>query len=234
MAGETFGADAPQVNVPDGQGSSFSQDQGSQDENQLSTDQVAALQQRDTHAQTHITTLETENKAMRDKLTTLAEKVDKLGDVDSIMEKLSRAEGNNVDVADVIAQAQSGVLTTLKTDAAVQLQTDNFKNVSDTLVAQYGDKTDEMVQKACSEHNMSLDSMVALAKDNPKAALALCKVENQIAPQASAPSSINSLGLQQQQAPDLSADRVGYDYAVNISESQRIQQFMERMAKGVK
>lgn len=231
MGNETFGADAPTANVPDGQGS-FTAPDGDGNGSNLSADQVAALQQRDSHAQVHITKIETENAAMRAEMTTLAAKVDQLGDVDSIMEKLSRVEGNsNVDIADVIAKAQSGVLDTLSSDAAEKLQTDNFKSVSDTLTAQYGDKTDEMVQKACSEHNMSLDSMVALAKANPKAALALCKVETQLAPQGTAPSSINTLGLQQQQAP-VQENTVGYDYATTMSEAQRIKIFMERMAKG--
>jgi hypothetical protein len=231
MGNETFGADAPPENVPDGQGS-FTAPDGATDGDNLSADQVAALQQRDQHAQVHITKIETENAAMRTEMTALAAKVDQLGDVDSIMEKLNRVEGNsNVDIADVIAKAQSGVLDTLSSDAAEKLQTDNFKSVSDTLTAQYGDKTDEMVQKVCSEHNMSLDSMVALAKANPKAALALCKVETQIAPQGTAPSSINILGLQQQQAP-VQTDAVGYDYATSMSEGQRIKIFMERMAKG--
>jgi len=231
MTTPTFGGDQTATpNVPDGQGS-FTAPDGAADGNQLSAEQVAALQQRDQHAQAHIVTLETEAAAMRDQMTGLAAKVDKLGDVESIMDKLTQAEGNNVDVADVIAQAQSGVLTTLKTDAAEKLQTDNFQSVSNTLVAQYGDKTDEMVQKACSEHNMTLDSMVALAKENPKAALALCKVETHIAPQGSPPSTINTLGLQQQQAP-AQTEAVGYDYAVNMSEAQRIQIFLERMKQG--
>ena len=231
MAEQTFGGDQTATpNVPDGQGS-FTAPDGNVDENQLSAEQVAALQQRDSHAQVHITKIETENAAMRAEMTTLAEKVDKLGDVESIMEKLNRAEGTNVDVADVIAQARSGVLASLNSDAAEKLQTDNFKAVSDTLVAQFGDKTDEMVSTICSEHGMSLDSMVALAKDNPKAALALCKVETKVAPQSTTPSSINFQGLQQQQAPSVDG-RVGYDYAVNISESARIKQFMDRMEKG--
>lgn len=223
----TGGDHTPNANVPDGQGSFVAPD-GAPDGNQLSAEQVAALQQRDTHAQTHITTLETENKAMRDEMTNLAAKVDKLGDVDSIMEKLKQAGPNTLDEASLIEKARAGVVQTLASERAEQLQTDNFKSVSETLVAQYGDKTDEMVNQACSEHNMSLDSMVALAKDNPKAALALCKAETKVAPQGSTPSSINYQGLQQQ-SPAAETNTVGYDYAVNMSEAQRIQIFLKRM-----
>lgn len=217
--------------VPNGQGTSFTPD-GSEGGNQLTAEQIAALQKRDINAQTHITTLEAENEKFRAEMLTLAEKVDKLGDVDSIMEKLNQVGDNTpVDQAALIEATRAGVMESLNKDKAVAAQDENFKSVQTTLTAQFGDKTDETVKKACEDHGMSWDSMVALAKANPKAALALCKVEVKLAPQASNPSTINLQGFNQQQAPT-DESKADFSYATNMSEAQRIKLFMERMAKG--
>ena len=217
--------------VPNGQGSSFTPD-GTEDGNQLTAEQVAALQKRDTNAQDHIKTLETENEKFRTELVSLADKVDKLGDVDSIMEKLNQTGGNSIDEASLIEKARTSVMDSLTQERAAASEADNFNSVQTTLTAQFGDKTDETVKKACEDHGMSWESMVSLAKANPKAALALCKAETKIAPQASGPSSINSLGLHNQQAPAPDTNKANFSYATNMSEAQRVKQFMERMSAG--
>ena len=226
------GADpASTNNVPDGQGTFSNQDTGGENGNTLTAEQLTALQTRDTHAQDHIKVLEGENEKFRNELVTLAEKVDKLGDVESIMEKLKETGGQNVDEASLIEKARTGVLDSLKTEREAASQADNFKSVQDTLTAQWGDKTDEMVKKACEDHGMSWDSMVNLSKDNPKAVLALCKVNAPVSAQTSGPSSINTLGLTQNQTPP-DNNRASVNYATNMSEAQRIKIFMDRMSAG--
>ena len=230
---DTFsGADQSPANKgSEGQGSSFSQDQGQQGGTELTADQLA-LQQRDQHAQAHIKTLETENEAFRGEMKNLADRLDKLGDVDSIMERLSKTQGEGIDRASLIEEVTSGIKKSMSAEQAEKTQADNFTEVSKALVSKFGDKTDEQVQKACEENDMTLEAMIDLSKPNPKLALKLCGGDKQVvSAQPSSGTSINTQGLYsngQERAPDT----VGFDYVSGMSEGERIRIFIKRLADG--
>lgn len=140
----------------------------------ISAEDLASLQKRDTNAQTHITTLETETAELKTQMESMQVKLDKAADVEDL---LRQQEGNQVNLDDLTDQAAKRVTDALDAKASKAKADSNFDAVSTALTASFGDKTDEAVNKACAENDMTFDEMVELSRKNPKLALKLCKVE---------------------------------------------------------
>lgn len=180
----------------------------------LQPDALAALQKRDEHAQSHITTLETEAADLKTLMVEMQEKLDKAAQVEELLR--NKPEGSEFNLDDVTSKTTEGVLAALDARSLKEKADSNFDTVSTALTKQYGDKTDEAVKKACAENDMSFDEMIALSRKNPKLAMKLCDVDVKPDQQPSR-TTINSSAVlnqyqQQDEAPkvnvmDLRTDR---------------------------
>lgn len=165
------------------QGTSFTEQKPDDSQNtppegvtpQLSAEEVASLVKRDVNAQSHITTLESETADLKTQLADMQAKLDQAAEVEEVL----KAQGQStVDVDDIVTKATQAISQQQAQSAAEEKQTNNFKEVSNALSEKFGaDKVDDAVKAACEENGMSWESMVALAKSNPKAALKLCDVQ---------------------------------------------------------
>lgn len=195
----------------------------------ISPEDLASLQKRDTNAQTHITTLETETAELKTQMESLQAKLDRAADVEDL---LRQNEGTPVDLDTLTDQAAAKVAAKLDAKANAAIADDNFDSVAAALTASFGDKTDEAVKVACQENDMSFDDMVELSRKNPKLALKLCNVEvkpDQQPSQTTINTSAMLNNLQQHQAPPAT---------VNVMElrtdKERVNDFNRRMEAKLK
>ena len=196
----------------------------------LSADDLAALQKRDTNAQSHITTLEAEAAQRKVELVALQDKLDQAANVEEV---LRQKESTTVDVDDIVTKATQALASQQAATAAQDLEESNFKDVSDTLSSQYGaDKVDEAVKQACSENGMTWEDMVALAKANPLAAKRLCNVEVKAAAQPIQASINTSALLGQYQQSQETPPKVNVMDIRN--DSDRVADFTRRMEAKLK
>ena len=166
-----------------GQGTSFgdqgtgdNQNQGDQGGTQLTPEQITALTKRDEHAQGHITTLETEAQALRDKVTALEGNADHSKLVEELMEKLNSQsnDGTTADIDEVVKRVTESVTTGLESQRQQGVESDNFEQVKAALVAKYGDKTDAEVTAVAQKNGMSFEQLFKMAYSNPTLVLNLC------------------------------------------------------------
>jgi len=220
----------------EGQGNNFSNqnpddnlNNGNGDVNKpmINADDLAALQKRDEHAQTHITTLEGEANDLKTRMAEMQDALDKAKSVESLLEE--KDNQTQLTAEEVAAKAAVLVNDNL-TAQGVKAQADaNFADVSTALTAKFGDDTDEAVKTACEENGMTWDDMVELSKKNPKLAMKLCNVEKAPNAQAMSPT-INTSAMQSnnQQAP------VRKNVMELRTDRERVSNFQERMNTRIK
>lgn len=184
---------------PSGQGTSFTGVPGdlqltpNDGGNQMAPEDVSALVKKSEHAQNHIQTLEQENAQFK---TQLADMQDKLKTAVSVEELLQgQKEVQDIDVDALTASVAAKVSGDLASQQATKVADDNWSTVTESLTKAFGDKTDEMVKKACMENDMSWDDMIEVAKKNPRLALKLCEVKVDHSATPSPTSSINTQAL---------------------------------------
>lgn len=178
----TFQAGDQTGDQGNGQGSSFDQSGGDNPNNgdqggaQLTPEQIEVLTKRDEHAQGHISTLETEAKALRDELDSLKGKADQATLVEELMEKLDKQknDGTTTDVDDVVRRVTESVTNGLQTQKQQEVAEGNFEQVKSALVAKYGDKTDVEVTAVAQKNGMSFEQLFEMASTNPTLVLNLC------------------------------------------------------------
>ncbi len=220
----------------EGQGNNFSNQNSDDNSNNgngdvntptITAEDLAALNKRDEHAQTHITTLESEATDLKAQMVEMQAKLDKAASVESLLEE---RDNQSQLTAEEVATKAAALVNDSLTAQGVKAQADaNFSDVSTALTEKFGDKTDEAVKTACEENNMTWEDMVDLSKKNPKLAMKLCNVEQAPNAQAMRPSN-NTSALQNnnQQAParknvmELRTDR------------ERVANFQDRMAERIK
>ena len=135
--------------------------------------QIDVMQKRIGDKDAHISSIESENQILREKLASVDEKLSKMGTVEEALSKLKDKEKSNQDTAldeDTIKSMMRGVLpSVIKESTEAERAEANFKEVSSALTKTYGaDKVDEVVAKVAIENGMSFDDMLSLARKSPK------------------------------------------------------------------
>jgi len=177
------GTDQGTGNEGEGQGNSFgdqgtgdNQTPGSEGNNTptISAEDLVTLQKRDTHAQEHISNLETEAKDLKTLMADMQGKLDQAASVEDLL----KDKGNTTLNADeVAAKAAESVRNSMAEESAQEKSKSNFDKVSTALTEKYGKDTDEAVKKACTDNDMTWEEMIKLSEKNPKLAMKLCEVE---------------------------------------------------------
>lgn len=131
------------------------------------------------HSQQHIRTLETERQTKDAELAAVKEKLDKLGDIDQLVERL---QPQQTPPAEPAAQPAAGlteekVLELLQAQQqqsqAEQVAAANVQQVHEALVSSYGEKAQEIVVAKAQELNMSPVDLGKLSEQNPALVLSL-------------------------------------------------------------
>jgi hypothetical protein len=221
-----------------GQGTSFNPDtpndqgdNGGVNTANLSPEEVAAIVKRDTNAQAHIQTLETETAALRGNVETLTEQLERV---------LSQVEqdgnnGGNVDMDELANRVASSVREGLSAEEQERQRTSNWNSVVKAVSSKYGSGVDEEVRKIAAENDMSFDDMIELAHAKPALVKRLMGVADQRAPRNTPDNQgLNTLamehqGTHQEPAPahkvtDLRSDR---DLVDNYT--KRLEQHLAKM-----
>ena len=195
----------------------------------ISQEDLSALQKRDEHAQSHITTLETEASDLKTRMADMQERLDKASQVQELLDAKQPTE---VDVGELTTKAVEQIEANLRAKEAQSKADSNFDAVSTALTEKFGDKTDEAVKKACAENDMSFDEMVDLSKKNPKLALKLCDVKV-VVEQQSTRATLNSSAILDQYQTDQTQQK-----PVNVmelrTERARVDDFQRRLAEKLK
>jgi len=135
--------------------------------------QMEVMQKRIGDKDTHISTIESENQTLREKLAAIDEKLSKMSTVEEALERIKDSNKSNQDTAldeDTLKSVMRGVLPGVMAEqTAAQKAESNFKEVSAQLTKLYGkDKVDETVARIAEENGITFDDMLELARKSPK------------------------------------------------------------------
>lgn len=149
--------------------------------------------------ESHINTLETERAADRQRIQELEAKVSQASTVDELLERIQSGRqvegGSDIDINQIAQQVASQVESGLQAKELEGRQDNNWKKVSDTLTAAYGDKVDEQVKAIAKTHDMSWDDAVAMARTRPTIFLSLFKGMDSVQQVAPTSGTINTSAL---------------------------------------
>lgn len=135
--------------------------------------QIEVMQKRIGDKDTHISTIESENQTLREKLAAIDEKLNKMTTVEEALERIKDNNKSNQDTAldeDTLKSVMRGVLPSVMAEqTASQKAEANFKEVAAQLTKLYGkDKVDETVARIAEENGITFDDMLDLARKSPK------------------------------------------------------------------
>jgi len=189
----------------------------------ITEEELKALQKRDEHAQTHITTLEDEAKVLKDQITEMQTKLDKAKDVEDLLENQGKQQVN-------VEEITTGVIEQLNAKELKAQQDENFNTVSTALTEKFGDKVDEEVKKAASENGLTFDEMVEMSRKNPKLALKLLDVKVKATPKPQQGSLNTSAFIETQQGVNPPTKNV----LELSSDKERVNDFQARLEAKVR
>ena len=147
-------------------------------------------------SQSHISTIETENKTLRDALSAKDVELEKLGSVEDTVAKLLRTNdpqpATTAPVENVLNDEAVNKLLDARLDLRDQqkVETDNYGAVDKILSDKFGEKAGEQITSVISSLGMSVDGFKELSRKSPQAALALFNQSTQAGAQPTS-SSIN-------------------------------------------
>lgn len=124
------------------------------------------------HSQVHITTLETDNKELRDKFQNLESRAN---NVDAVLAEIKEGKANSPATPEVSPEAiTERVLDTLSERNKEAKQKDNLQSSSDLLVEKFGNKEKAQVALAdkAKELGLEVTDLMRLAAKSPAAFLA--------------------------------------------------------------
>lgn len=179
MTGNTF-ADKANQEGTNTFGTAGNVDSTTSGNNGTTDNQLAVMQKRITDKDTHITTLETENRSLREMVADVQEKLNKLGDVETLLERMQNKpqDDSNRDTALDEETLVSKTLDRIQMLSKEQQQEQNFTTVANRLTKEFGaDKVDEKVNQFARENGLTFDEMVDLAKKSPQAVYRMVGLE---------------------------------------------------------
>lgn len=145
-------------------------------------------------AQSHIATLETENKALKESVTatkTVQELIDDLRSTTAREETPSKVEVNQTDIAAIVAQE---LAKADKNKTKVQ----NKTAVAQRFIKQFGEKGEEKYNKLAAEAGLSVADLNILASTSPNAVFRMAGFDTQVSrdvPSTTNTGSVNSQAL---------------------------------------
>jgi len=180
---DTFNSDQ------ENQGTTESQQQGTADKsgtelldagNKLQQ-QIDVMQKRMGDKDTHISSVEKENQALRENLADINERLDKMGTVEEALARIGEKNESTQDTGldeNTLKSVMKDALPSLLAESAAEVQASvNFKQVADALANAYGkDKADETVERIAKENGLAFDDMVALARKSPSAVMKMAGI----------------------------------------------------------
>lgn len=171
-------------------------------------------------ADEHIAKIEAENARVREQLAALETKVEQSVKVEDALNQLhSKEETKTTPDTKGVSEDEIGAIATKQIEeylaakqvqeaqaAAQALAEQTFKETSEALVAQFGEKTDEVMKSKASELGVSFEQLVEMAKQPATAKLLLQNIAPQSKRQATPSGSFNTASLNGQAAPAQSID----------------------------
>lgn len=155
-----------------------------------------SLRQSNEEAQRHIKTIESENRAFREKMrdleATLAAKEIEASTIGDLMQRIEderTRETNNTSeptaprLEDLVTQVKEEVFADLSAQQTVQLEESNWDRSLQMLEEKYGDDFRKVVDDAAAELDMSVKQMEELARTSPAALMGLVDKDSNKMPQ---------------------------------------------------
>ncbi len=141
--------------------------------------QIDGMQKRLTDKDSHINTLESENKNINEKFADMAERLDKLTTVEDTLSRMRENTESNQATALDEEDLKVKVKNLLAENTAEERADNNFKAVADVLSKKYGsDKVDETVRSVAKENGLTFDDMISLARKSPSAVYRMAGLDN--------------------------------------------------------
>jgi len=157
--------------------------------------QVDVMQKRITDKDTHITTIESENQTLREKMLDIESKIESMGSVEDALARMNEAKNSNQDTALDEDTLVSKVLGRMDAKTAEETATANFNDVSATLTKTYGkDQVDSIVRKAADENGLSFEDMFDLARKSPQALYRMVGIKQAVNTSTATPSQSTQSG----------------------------------------
>ena len=136
--------------------------------------QIDVMQKRMGDKDTHISTIEGENKTLQEKLAEIGERIEKMTTVEEALARMKENNNSNQDTKldeDTLKSMMKTALPSMMAETTAAERADaNFNAVADTLTKMYGkDKVDETVRKVAKDNGLDFDDMINLARKSPNA-----------------------------------------------------------------
>ena len=193
---DTFNADqanqgtTDQTNAPADNNSGNNFEAGNELQRQIDT-----MQKRMVDKDTHISTVETENQSLREKMLDINERLDKMGTVEDALTRMKDESNSNQATALDEDTLKSTMRNVIAETTAQEKAEANFRNVADMITRTYGsDKADETVRTVASENGLAYEDMVDLARKSPDAFFRMAGINKTVATLA-APSKGTHVGF---------------------------------------
>lgn len=164
-------------------------DQSSQSNSAFSMDDIKKVMNENFHKQTHISTLEQENKEFRDKISALETQVQEVQSMKEMLAELRDTNSNyeqsqsgptapQVNETELLAQLEQKVFNKLTEQQQQAHLEQNWTQSMDALREQHGDKFEDYVASRAQTLGMSNEQVSQMAATTPKAFLDLMSVPN--------------------------------------------------------
>jgi len=133
------------------------------------------------HAQSHIDTIQQENREMRERLRALEEQMNKAKTAEEIINEMKAQQGQTGNPSPSLDKdAVINLVRAVNAEERTQEQKrNNLKSVQSSLDSKFGEKRDQIIAAKANEMGVDLGFMKSLAETSPKAFLSFFSVGSQ-------------------------------------------------------
>lgn len=153
------------------------QNQNEQSGARFTEEDIEKILSRNSHAQQHIRTLESETAELRQQLQQLQEELGKSKSIDDLLEAMRQQDEETnmpgstapqLDKNELLAQLKEDVFAELNQAERARLEQQNWQETERLLREKYGEKYGFYVDERAKELDMTNEEMEALARTKPK------------------------------------------------------------------
>lgn len=144
----------------------------------LSEDDIQKILKRNSHAQSHIETIEAENKEMRRQIDELNKKLETSKGFEDLLEGLANPQYSSnptgqtaspLDKNELLRELKGSVLSSLQEEQTKAIADKNFNDSFDYVSQKFGDQYERELLNVSTELGLSMDHMDNLARTSPTA-----------------------------------------------------------------
>ncbi len=145
---------------------------------ELSKEQLAAILKQNSHAQSHIKTIEDENKQLKDRMAQMAKELEMSTQFDDLLEGLANPQRSTntseqtaprIDKNELLSELKQEIFNELTTAQVVAAQQQNLQNSIAYVQQRFGETYETELRNVAAELSLDENYLEDLARTSPKA-----------------------------------------------------------------